>query len=230
MNDFNRQTATLIQALRIRVLSSQAELGSAFLHAVAPTEVGTGSASAEIDGQPFDLTISADADGGAEAAPSPDGVVLTVRYLDGASLKNLKAQLNALVGSPAVPIAAAMLRNEGESEFKISCCSCGQKLWVRDQDEGKRGRCPNCRKAFTLPSQESYLRNALQLSDAAPIRKGTMGDESDCRHVLSELATHIMTHAPSRSRDQGDEDIEIIRLVPEVPPTETDLVRPIEDD
>ena len=230
MNDSDCQTGTLVQALRIHVLSSHAGLGSAFLHAVFPTAVETDKVRVDIAGQPFELTIPGCSDGGVEAISSPDGVVLTARHLDGVSLKSLKAHLDGLAGSPAMPVAAALLRDEGDSEFKISCYSCGQKLWVREPDQGKRGRCPNCHKAFTLPSQESYFRTALQLSEAAPVRRATLGHAAGCEQVLSDLAALITAPAPFGAREPGDDASDPISRMPEVPKADTDVVAPIDDD
>lgn len=229
MNDSSHPTGTLVQVLRIHVLSSHPEWAAAFLHAVAPTAIDIGSASVDVAGQPFDLTIPETGEGGGQVVPSPDAAVLTARFLDGGSLKILKAHLDGLVGSPPVPVVFALLRNEGESEFKISCCGCGQKLWVRDPDEGKRGRCPNCRKAFQLPSQASYLRAALQLSEATPIRRVTLGHAGDSRQVLTALAPLLIAPVPAAAREPADDATDPVSRIPEVPRTDTDVVEPIDD-
>jgi hypothetical protein len=100
---------------------------------------------------------------------SADILVALVRFVDVLSLKALDELLHAVQGSRELPTAVLIYRNEGETDFKMSCPYCGQKLWVRDADEDKRGRCPHCKKGFTLPNQKEHVRSVLRLKRAVPV-------------------------------------------------------------
>ena len=65
------------------------------------------------------------------------------------SLEKVKAIYTHLSAHEA-PQNVLIARADGEGDFKMSCPSCAQKLWVRDSDVDKRGRCPSCKKAFTV--------------------------------------------------------------------------------
>lgn len=88
-------------------------------------------------------------------------------------------------------MAVLLFREEGEIDFKMSCPACGQKLWVRDTDEDRRGRCPNCKKAFRLPSQAQHVKAELSLPDAVPVTRVVRGNASSCRNALINLKSHL---------------------------------------
>jgi predicted RNA-binding Zn-ribbon protein involved in translation (DUF1610 family) len=88
-------------------------------------------------------------------------------------------------------MSVILFREEGEIDFKMSCPACGQKLWVRDTDIGKRGRCPNCKKAFKLPSQAGHLKSQLMLPDAVPALTVVRDKASSCRGALASLIAHF---------------------------------------
>ncbi len=94
---------------------------------------------------------------------------IVVRFLDVLSLEKIKNLYRSLQAKPALPVGFFLLREPGEVDFKISCPSCGQKLWLRDTDVGKRGRCPNCTKPFLIFSQAEYLKSQLTLPDKVGI-------------------------------------------------------------
>ena len=91
-------------------------------------------------------------------------------------------------------MAVILFREEGEIDFKMSCPACGQKLWVRDTDVGKRGRCPNCKKAFKLPSQAGHLKSQLMLPDAVPALTVVRGKAASCRGALASLIAYLRRH------------------------------------
>lgn len=113
-------------------------------------------------------------------------VLLHIRFLDAATLEALR-DLTQVLLPKRLPTMILLVREEGEVDFKISCRECGQKLWVRDTDEGKRGRCPNCRQAFPLPSQVDHVRRELTLPDGVPITQVAQGDLPSCRDALGKV-------------------------------------------
>jgi hypothetical protein len=80
-----------------------------------------------------------------------------------------------------------MLRDKGEVDFKISCPSCGQKLWLRDTDIAKRGRCPNCTKPFVILSQGDHLKSQLILPDKVEAFKVTRSNPESFQAALIKL-------------------------------------------
>jgi len=68
---------------------------------------------------------------------------------------------------------------------------CGQKLWVRDSDVNKRGRCPNCKKAFNLPAQCKQVRGLLSMDETQPVctvfEQSKISLESAVRELLSSV-------------------------------------------
>ena len=94
--------------------------------------------------------------------------------MDVASLQTTLELLES--GSDLYPALVLLYRNDNEADFKMSCPYCGQKLWVRDADQDKRGRCPHCLKGFTLPAQEELVASTLGLSASTPVRRIVRGD------------------------------------------------------
>lgn len=120
-----------------------------------------------------------------------DGVVILVRFMDVISLDKIKAIYRRLPSEKHLPMSVFLFREEGEIDFKMSCPACGQKLWVRDTDVNKRGRCPNCKKAFKLPSQASHLKSQLMLPDAVPVISVIRGNASSCRGAVASLVQRV---------------------------------------
>jgi len=116
-----------------------------------------------------------------------DAIVIVVRFLDVLSLEKIKNIYRHLPGQLATPVAIFMLREKGEADFKISCPSCGQKLWLRDTDVSKRGRCPNCTKPFIILSQGDHLKSQLILPDKVEVFKGTRNNPESFQTALLKL-------------------------------------------
>ena len=93
-----------------------------------------------------------------------------MRFVDIISLQKMTQILGSLPEGWRVPTSFMIYRIEGETDFKMSCPYCGQKLWVRDADLDKRGRCPNCKKGFTLPAQDQHVKATLRLRDSVLVR------------------------------------------------------------
>lgn len=98
-----------------------------------------------------------------------DGCFCLVRFVDYLGMQELSQQLKVLADAVQIPIHFLIYRKANEQDFKMSCPFCGQKLWVRDADLDKRGRCPSCKKGFTLPKQEDQVIQLLGLRQDAPV-------------------------------------------------------------
>jgi hypothetical protein len=181
-------------AVTILVLCIHPELGEAFVQSVC-TGASGGSGETVIENRPVhvevlagDPRLTASWD---QTLRAGDAVALLVRFLDVISLDKIRAIYRRLPSERTAPLAVILFREEGEIDFKMSCPACGQKLWVRDTDVGKRGRCPNCKKAFKLPSQAGHLKSQLMLPDAVPALTAVRGKAASCRGALSSLLAYL---------------------------------------
>ena len=116
-----------------------------------------------------------------------DAIAIVVRFLDVLSLEKIKNIYRHLPEQLTIPVAIFILRDKGEADFKISCPSCGQKLWLRDTDVAKRGRCPNCTKPFIILSQGDHLKTQLMLPDKVEVFKVTRGNPESFQTALIKL-------------------------------------------
>lgn len=187
-NDSNPQ-------LNILILSIHQEMGENFVHDICP-DATAGSGELEVDGTKVRLDVLA-GDPRLNASwdqslQQADALILITRFLDVISIDKMKAIYRRLPGEAAKPLAVVVVREEGETDFKISCPICGQKLWVRDVDSNKRGRCPNCKKAFTLPNQNEHLKAQLALADSVPVMRAISGNSESARGALSKLAARMV--------------------------------------
>jgi hypothetical protein len=140
-----------------------------------------------------------------------DAAILLVRFLDQHSLARLKDVYRLLNAEVFMPKSILILREPKETEFKISCSYCGQKLWVRDHDAGRRGSCPQCRKTFFVPTQKSFITSYLMLTDAVPVQSITNGDVS-CRNAVAALVERTVNM---------EEGLKSSTMRIELPPDET---------
>ncbi|MBN1269034.1 MAG: hypothetical protein JXB04_05560 [Kiritimatiellae bacterium] len=192
-----------VAPVRVLILSIFQEMGETFVQDVCQ-KVVDGKGETEIEGTQVAMDVLA---GDPRLNPSwddrireTDALVLLVRFMDVISIDKIKAIYRRLPNEKAVPMSVFLFREEGEIDFKMSCPACGQKLWVRDTDINKRGRCPNCKKAFKLPSQSGHLKSQLMLPDAVPVLSVVRGNASSCRgavaSLLGSVAGEIPTEAP----------------------------------
>ncbi len=123
----------------------------------------------------------------AEHLAKTDAIAIVVRFLDVLSLEKIKNIYRSLPDPLDIPVAIFMLRDKGEADFKISCPSCGQKLWLRDTDVSKRGRCPNCTKPFVILSQGDHLKSQLMLPDKVEAFKVTRSNPESFQAALLKL-------------------------------------------
>lgn len=114
-------------------------------------------------------------------------IAMVVEYVDAQTLGSVRGAMGRLPRDRNLPMAFLVNRPEGKQDFKMSCPSCGQKLWIRDSDVGKRGRCPNCKKAFDIPEQIALLREQLLLPDSIEVRTVSPSDSGLMREVLGSL-------------------------------------------
>ncbi len=167
-------------------LSIHQEMGEQFAKTVT-----NGQAQASIGGRQVSVDVlSGDPrlNAGWDEATNQAGIILLlVRFLDVISLDKVKAIYRRLPTDSGKPIAVVIVREQGESDFKMSCPVCGQKLWVRDSDVGKKGRCPNCKKAFSLPDQVAHLRGQLALPDSMPVLRIASGDASSVKAAVEKV-------------------------------------------
>ncbi len=183
------------QQLNILVLSIHQEMGENFVRDICPKETG-GSGELGLDKTKIRLDVLA-GDPRLNASwdktlQQADGLILIARFLDVISIDKMKAIYRRLPSESAKPLAVVVVRDEGETDFKISCPICGQKLWVRDVDSNKRGRCPNCKKAFTLPNQNEHLRSQLALTDNVPVMRVISGNSESANGALSKLVARMV--------------------------------------
>lgn len=123
----------------------------------------------------------------AERVAKAHAITILVRFLDVLSLDKIRNIYRHLAQAGSIPKAVFYLRDKGELDFKISCPSCGQKLWLRDTDVGKRGRCPNCSKPFIILSQSDHLKTQLLLPEGMPCLKVIRKDNDSFRTAVGKL-------------------------------------------
>ncbi|MBI3986230.1 MAG: hypothetical protein HY343_04895 [Lentisphaerae bacterium] len=116
-----------------------------------------------------------------------NAIAIVVRFIDVLSLEKIKLIYRALPTELNMPLAVFLLRDKGEIDFKISCPSCGQKLWLRDTDVGRRGRCPNCKKPFVILSQGDHLKTQLMLPESIHLETIVRDDPTSARNALNNL-------------------------------------------
>lgn len=113
--------------------------------------------------------------------------LVLVRFVDRDALDELRAALRLLPSEVARNVHMILCRNPGETEFKMSCPKCGQKLMVQDALAFRRVNCPQCRESITIPGQTDLLRAELMLPSTRLIRKVLVGDAASSRHAVEAM-------------------------------------------
>jgi hypothetical protein len=182
------------EAHKILILSIHQEMGEQFIADItdgtpaASTRIELESGALDIDVLAGDPRLNPTWD---ETVRKADGMILLARFLDVISLDKIKAIYRRLPSDKMIPLSVLLSREEGELDYKMSCPACGQKLWVRDADIGKRGRCPTCKKPFKLPSQIDLVRSQLTLPDTVPGSLISKNDKESCMLALLSLAKRL---------------------------------------
>lgn len=121
-----------------------------------------------------------------------DACLLLLRFLDQITMNQVKEAFRLIGSESFMPKTVASFREAKETEFKISCTYCGQKLWVRDRDAGRRGNCPKCHKTFFIPTQKAFITSYLMLNETVPVITVVDGDAS-CRNAVTSLVERIFS-------------------------------------
>lgn len=181
----------MAENIQVSILAFQEDAGGAFLQTVCGPDAR--SATQDEKTLHFDLHAQDPARPPLEGLDLRlvNGVVVLVRFLDSVSMEQVKALHHALPSHTVLPQVVVIFREAGESEFKMSCASCGQKLWVRDSDAGRSGRCPHCRKIFILPTQSGILKSYLMLTEATPVLQVIKGKAATGRAVVTALLDRV---------------------------------------
>jgi len=175
----------LIHTLNLLVVSPEQELHHWLNSDLGTLEEKDGTRAVEFSGIRLELASASEP---AHLSGCQADILLgLIRFVDGVSLNTLGEMLKAASSVKPCPTAVLVYRKEQEADFKMSCPYCGQKIWVRDADQDKRGRCPNCHKGFTLPCQEDHVAKVLQLTPAIQVRKVVQGDASSLGAQLKQL-------------------------------------------
>jgi len=120
--------------------------------------------------------------------PSQTIPVMLLRFVDLLSVKTTMDLFESRAGF--YPAVVMVYRNEHESDFKMSCLACGQKLWVRDADTGKKGQCPQCQKSFAIPQQEELITSLLSIPTTNAVYRIVRGKPESLtqplEHILEE--------------------------------------------
>ncbi len=165
------------------------------------TSVGGGEGISEVDleGKPVRLDLHTFDPAREQALAAvlnlADAAALLVQHLDAPALELLKAAYRILPSEHRLPVAVLAVRDPGRAEFKMACPTCSQKLWVRDEDQGRVGRCPHCKKTFVLPAQDALIRQHLSLPASMSVAAVVLGNADGCRAPLSALAERARLRA-----------------------------------
>jgi len=188
------------------ILSIYPELAEDFIHVIPPenreaTELGNYRVRFDIAADdPIQET------GFEERVQRANVIALVVRFLDVLSVDKIKNIYRHLPTTITVPMAIFLLRDKSEVDFKISCPSCGQKLWLRDTDVGKRGRCPSCKKPFMILSQVDQLKSQLILPDSVKCVNVVRNDADSFQCAMIELLENCAERIHPDTVDcQGEE-------------------------
>lgn len=174
------------QHINVGLLSPEAELAS-WLYEDVGCEVVDGQQMCSFSSRQLRFEGLESESLSGDALNNVNVLVGLIRFVDVLSLQKMDQLLNQSGAVKKIPSLMLIYRNENETDFKMSCPFCGQKLWVRDVDQDKRGRCPHCSKGFTLPDQEDHLHSTLRLPPAVQVRKIVRQDPGSLAGPLRDI-------------------------------------------
>ncbi len=133
-----------------------------------------------------------------------DAAVVLVHFLDQRLLEGASRLIREATMA-GVPAGVFIYRAQSERQFKISCDHCGQKLWVLEEEIGRRGRCAACRQPIAIVSPAERVRSRMQLPDAVPVLNVVEQNAALCRGALANLLVRIgapnVPETPASSRE-----------------------------
>ncbi len=182
--------------LSLCVLTIDVTAGVSFIQTVCGLG---GSSDMLLDGVPVHLELCT-----YEAGREPeviarlseaDAVALLVHHIDAPAMDLLKNAYRIVPGEHKLPTSLLIVREAGRMEFKMGCPACCQKLWVRDEDQGRVGRCPHCKKNFVLPAQAVLIKQHLMLPASLPVVTVMVGNPGACRGPLASLVERARLRA-----------------------------------
>jgi len=203
----NKDTNRKVHALVLCVYQNEGEM---FLESICP-DCGGGPCSLKVDNNNIRLDLLA-GDPALNASwqsriQEADALILMVRFMDVTSIDKLNAIHRSIPSEGSPPLFVFLFREQDQAEFKRSCPTCGQKLWVRDMDVGREGRCPNCKASFALLSQEDLIKKEITLPDAVPVIRVYQGDEGSVKSAFA----WILPGVTSRIAEQAAFDEEVLK-------------------
>jgi hypothetical protein len=178
---------------QVLLLSRQPDAAERIFADLSATSGASGkTALVQLDGHACRVTVRTGVPDAEDVAwmadiAGADAIAIAIRHLDVLSLDLDRQLLNLMPDDPNKAVSVLLCREDGETDFKLSCPFCGQKLWVRDSDVDKRGRCPNCQKAFTLPSPARHLRAHLQIDETIPILNVYFGNAISTSTIILDM-------------------------------------------
>lgn len=175
---------TLSQILRVGLVATEPEMTEWFCEDVG-CEAQEGSQVMTFSNRQLSFNPATEAT--LDAGQKFDILVGLVRFVDILTLQKLNQLLTDQGAGKSKPCLLLIYRNENETDFKMSCPFCGQKLWVRDADQDKRGRCPHCSKGFTLPDQQEHVISALGLPASVAVKKIIRQDAGSFASPLRDI-------------------------------------------
>lgn len=152
---------------KVCIFSLDREIGEAFIQTICKLPAPVDRGSTKVGDCQLMIELIAGELGNnpkwKESIEDAKAAIVLVQFMDILSTDALKKIVEEVSAEKKMPTVYCLFREDGQTDYKISCPVCGQKLWVRDQDAGKRGRCPNCKNHFVLPSQIEGLKSKMDL-------------------------------------------------------------------
>ncbi len=180
------------------VVSAQPELLDAFIAAACGGTGGSSKATlrgiADVYLEPVHMEALVQENGAARLGEA-DFCLLLVQFLDVMTLDRIRELVRSLPSQATHAMHVLICRKAGDTDYKISCTKCGQKLLVRDAMAMRRVRCPHCQDFFQVPGQVDLIRAELLLPANRLVRKVILGDAESCRQALESVIGHYRERA-----------------------------------
>ncbi|MCZ7591930.1 MAG: hypothetical protein M5U15_07135 [Kiritimatiellae bacterium] len=167
------------------ILSPQPEIAQTFVATLCGADVpkgqvqvsGLGGVVVEVPPiEPLEVMV--------EHVKSADFSVMLLRFVDDATLEIALAIMRALPPNVQSAVHIAIVREQGEGEFKMSCPQCGQKLMIKDALAFRRTQCPRCKHPFTIPGQADLVRRKFLIPQEGTVSRVLSGDVESCLNAL----------------------------------------------